>query len=205
MAGYPDTLCAPFLPLVKRIAQEAVVVNDRILKIDHFLNHRIDTVLMQAIGAELSARLAQFHPDLIVTAEASGIPPALTTALTSHIPLVYAKKYDLSVPAPALVRRIVSPTKGQETQLTITARFLPAGARVAVVDDFLANGRTALALVDMIQEAGATVVATAFVVEKLFQRGREPLVQLGIPVIALAQIEQFVAGQPVLVGWPVNG
>ncbi|WP_298814818.1 phosphoribosyltransferase family protein [Chloroflexus sp.] len=204
MAPQQDTLCAPFPPLVSRIAQEAVVVDDQILKIDHFLNHRIDPSLMQAIGAELATRLDRFCPDLIVTAEASGIPPALAAALSAQLPLVYAKKYDPDVPTPALTRRVPSPTRGRETQLVITARFLPAGARVAIVDDFLANGRTALALAEMIREARATVVVAAFVVEKLFQKGREPLLELGIPVVALAQIERFVAGQPILAGWPLG-
>lgn len=194
--------CDPFPILVERIGQEAVIVDDRIIKIDHFLNHRIDTDLMQSIGAEFANRLAPFQPDLILTAEASGIPPALATAFACRVPLVYAKKYDPAVPAPALTRRVPSPTKGRETLLAITARFLPTGSRVAIVDDFLANGRTALALAEMAHEAGANVVAAAFVVEKLFQQGRDPLVALGIPVITLAQIERFAGGRPVIAGWP---
>ncbi|MCS6889708.1 phosphoribosyltransferase family protein [Chloroflexus sp.] len=195
------TLCAPFPPLAQRIEQEAVVVHDRIIKIDHFLNHRIEPDLMQSIGTEMAARLEPFQPNLILTAEASGIPPALATAFACRTPLVYAKKYDPDVPIPALMRRVPSPTKGRETQLAITARFIPAGSRVAIVDDFLANGRTALALAEMAQEAGAVVVAAAFVVEKVFQRGRDPLLALGIPVIALAQIERFTGGRPVIAGW----
>ncbi len=196
-----DPLTKPFPPLVTRIIQEAVIIDNRILKIDHFLNHRIEPALIQAIGAELAARLRPFHPDLILTAEASGIPPALVTALACQTPLVYAKKYDPAVPAPALTRRVPSPTKGGETQLAIAARFIPPGSRVAIVDDFLANGRTALALAEMAREAGATVVAAAFVVEKRFQQGREPLLDLGVPIIALAQIEQIAQGRPVVAGW----
>jgi xanthine phosphoribosyltransferase len=204
MNPLPTTFCEPFPPLVQRINAEAVVINDRILKIDHLLNHRIDADLMQAIGAELATRLAPFQPDLILTAEASGIPPALSTAFACRKPLVYAKKYHPDVPMPALTRRVSSPTKGGEVLLAITARFIPAKARLAIVDDFLANGRTALALAEMAQEAGASVVAAAFVVEKVFQQGREPLLALGVPVIALAQIERFADGQPVIVGWPLS-
>jgi len=73
---------------------------------------------------------------------------------------------------------------------------------VAIVDDFLANGRTALALADMVYEAGATVVAAAFVVEKQFQEGRLLLQKLGVPIISLAQITRFVDGRPLIYGWP---
>ncbi len=197
------SLCAPFPPLVQRIEREGIVVHNHILKIDHFLNHRIETDLMAAIGTELTARLEPFSIDLIVTAEASGIPPALATALVARLPLVYAKKYDRDVPTPALHRRIPSPTRGREVQLAITARFIPAGSRVAIIDDFLANGRTALALSEMVREAGADVVAAAFVVEKQFQPGRRLLQEQRIPVIALAQIARFVDGRPEITGWPL--
>jgi hypothetical protein len=119
------SLCAPFPPLVQRIEREGIVVNNHILKIDHFLNHRIETDLMAAIGAELTARLQPFSIDLIVTAEASGIPPALATALIAHLPLVYAKKYDPDVPTPALYRRIPSPTRGRCNWQSRPTSFLP--------------------------------------------------------------------------------
>lgn len=195
------SLCEPFPPLAQRIIQEGVVLNDRILKIDHFLNHRIDTVLMSAIGLELATRLQPFAAEVILTAEASGIPPALATALAARLPLVYAKKYDPDVTVPALTRHIHSPTRVRQVQLAISARFIPPGSRVAIVDDFLANGRTALALADMVHEAGATVVAAAFVVEKQFQEGRSLLQKLGVPIIALAQITRFVNGRPLIYGW----
>jgi xanthine phosphoribosyltransferase len=200
--GLPDearyALNAPFEPLARRIAAEATVIDDRILRIDHFLNHRIDTALMRAIGAALARRLAPLRPDLVLTAEASGIAPALVTALALDVPMVYAKKYAPEVEAPALSRLVPSPTRGGQTRLVISARYLPPAARVALVDDFLANGRTALALAELVAEAGATLVAAGFVVEKCFQGGRAPLEGLGVPVAALAQIERLEAGRVVL-------
>src|SRR6476469_5793318 len=138
-------LDAPFAPLVERIVQEATVENDRILKIDHFLNHRIEPAFMAAMGAALAERLRPFAPDLLLTAEASGIAPALATATALGVPLVYAKKYHPVVEPPALSRVIPSPTKGGETRLVVAARYLQPGARVALIDDFLANGKTAVA------------------------------------------------------------
>ncbi len=196
--GEAGEICAPFGPLVARIVAEATVIEDRILKIDHFLNHRIDAELMAAMGAELARRLARFRPTLLLTAEASGIAPALAVALSSGLPMVYAKKYSPEVEAPALSRIVPSPTKGVSARLVVAQRYLPAGARVALVDDFLANGRTALALAEMVAEAGAEMVAAGFLVEKLFQGGRLGLEALGVPVAALAQVERLSGGKVIM-------
>ena len=95
---------APFEPLVRRIIAEATVIDSRILKIDHFLNHRIEPAFMTAMGGALADRLRAFEPDLLLTAEASGIAPALAVALALNLPLVYAKKYAPVVETPALSR-----------------------------------------------------------------------------------------------------
>jgi xanthine phosphoribosyltransferase len=188
----------PFGPLVERIVNEATVENDRILKIDHFLNHRIEPELMRAMGAALAERIAPFQPDLVLTAEASGIAPALVTALALDLPVVYAKKYAPVVEPPALSRIVPSPTKGGETRLVVAARYLPAGARVALVDDFLANGKTALALAEIVAEAGAQMVVAGFLVEKLFQGGRTGLEERAIPTVTLAQVRLLREGRVIM-------
>jgi xanthine phosphoribosyltransferase len=193
-----DLIVAPFGPLVERILAEATVVDDHILKIDHFLNHRIEPELMGAMGAALAARLMRYQPDLLLTAEASGIAPALAVALATGLPMVYAKKYSPEVDSPALSRVVPSPTKGGSARLVIAQRYLPPGARVALVDDFLANGRTALALAEIVSEAGAKMVVAGFLVEKLFQGGRAGLEALGIPVAALAQVERLSDGKVIM-------
>jgi xanthine phosphoribosyltransferase len=193
--GAERALDAPYAPLVVRIRQEATVEQDRILKIDHFLNHRIEPDFMAAMGAALAERIRPFAPDLLLTAEASGIAPALATATALGVPLVYAKKYHPVVEPPALSRVIPSPTKGGETRLAVAARYLPPGTRVALIDDFLANGRTALALAEIVSEAGAVVVVAGFLVEKCFQQGRAPLAALGIPIATLAQVERLEGGR----------
>lgn len=191
-------LNAPFAPLTRRIRDEAAVENGKILRIDHFLNHRVEPAFITMLGVALAERLAPLNPELVLTAEASGIPPALAVAGALGIPMLYAKKYSPHVEPPALSRVIPSPTKGGETRLVISARYLPAGMRVAIVDDFLSNGRTALALAEICHDAGAHVVAAGFIVEKLFQFGRGPLEERSIPVAALAQIERLVDGVAIL-------
>lgn len=198
MNGSPAPVYRPFAPLVERIVHEATVENDRILKIDHFLNHRIEPELMRAMGAAMAERVAPYQPTLILTAEASGIAPALVTALALDLPVVYAKKYAPVVETPALSRIVPSPTKGGETRLVVSARYLPAGARVALVDDFLANGKTAVALAEIVAEAGAQMVAAGFLVEKLFQGGRAGLEARGIPTITLAQVKLLREGRVIM-------
>lgn len=191
-------LRTPFEPLVQRILEEATVEHDRILKIDHFLNHRVEPAFMAAMGQAMADRIRPFAPDLLLTAEASGIAPALATAFALGTPLVYAKKYAPVVEPPALSRVIPSPTKGGETRLVVAARYLQRGMRVALIDDFLANGRTALALAEIVDEAGTQLVVAGFFVEKLFQHGRALLAPRGIPVVALAQVERLEGGRVIM-------
>ena len=139
-------LSAPYAPLVRRIEAEATVIGDQVLKIDHFLNHRIEPRFITEMGGELARRLAQFEPSVVLTAEASGIAPGLVVAQALDIPLVYAKKYAPQVESPAIARVIPSPTKGGETKLVLSQRYIVPSDRVVIVDDFLSNGRTAVAL-----------------------------------------------------------
>jgi xanthine phosphoribosyltransferase len=189
---------APFEALVRRIVEEATVIDERILKIDHFLNHRVEPSFMAAMGQALAERIRPFAPNLVLTAEASGIAPALATATALDVPMVYAKKYSPDVEAPALSRVVPSPTKGGQTRLVISGRYLASGMRVALIDDFLANGRTALALAEIVADAGARVVAAGFIVEKLFQGGRAELEAHNIPIATLAQVERLEQGKVVM-------
>lgn len=200
MSELPEMpLDAPFQPLVERVVREASVVSDRILKIDHFLNHRIEPAFMAELGRAMAARIRRLRPDLILTAEASGIAPALATALALGLPMVYAKKYaPVVVEAPELSRIVPSPTKGGEVRLAVSGRYLTPGLRVAIVDDFLANGKTALALAEIIADAGSTTVVAGFIVEKRFQHGRVALEERGIPVVALASVERLAQGRVVM-------
>lgn len=193
-----DTLNKPLPQLVTRIEQEAIVQGSEILKIDHFLNHRIEPAFMQIMAREIAARLRPFNPEMILTAEASGIAPGLMVALELGIPMVFGKKYHPEVETPMLSRLISSPTKGGQVRMVVSQRYLTAGQRIAIVDDFLSNGRTALALVEIAREAGCEPIAAAFLVEKCFKNGHALMKEAGVPVITLAQVEKLENGKAFL-------
>ncbi|GAB4057275.1 phosphoribosyltransferase family protein [Uliginosibacterium sediminicola] len=193
-------LTAPFAELVQRIQNEGIVQGNDIIKIDHFLNHRIEPGFMQRMAHEIANRLRPFAPELILTAEASGIAPGLMVALELDLPLVYAKKYHPDVETPALSRVLESPTKGGQYRMVLSQRYLPKGAKVAVVDDFLSNGRTAMALLEMAREAELDIVAASFLVEKCFKQGHTLISNFGVPLVTLAQIEALVDGKAVMRG-----
>jgi len=197
MAPYPE-LDIPYSPLVQRIETEASVIDDRILRIDHFLSHRIEPGFIMELGHELARRLSVYQPTVILTAEASGIAPGLVVAQTLNVPLVYAKKYSRRVEAPTLSRVIPCPSNGDSTRLVISRRCLPAGGRVVIVDDFLSNGSTAVALIEMAREAGTQVMAAGFIVEKSFMHGHERVASLGVPIATLAQIEKLENGKAMI-------
>lgn len=184
------------------LLRAAVLTEGRVvgplLMVDGFLNHRVDPPLLDAIGADLAARFAAAEPDLVVTAEASGIPPALTTASHLGVPLIYAKKYLGPGDRNVFAREVESPTRGTEYRVEIARRVLPAGLRVVIIDDFLAGGRTAEALGDIAEEAACTVVGFGFAVEKRFTGGRDRLEARAWRVDALVTVTSLEGGRVAL-------
>lgn len=182
---------------------EAVRLRGRIegtlVKVDDFLNHKVDPPLLDLIGADIADRWRRDRIDEVITAEASGIAPALATARHLGVEMIYAKKYPRSTAdRPAFVREVASPTKGTEYRVEVARRVLGPGRRVLVVDDFLSGGRTAEALGEIVEEAGATVVGFAFVIEKSFVSGRERLEQRGWMVDSLLVVESLDGGLQVV-------
>ncbi len=176
--------------LKDRIRAEGVYLGDGILKIDGILNHQMDPNLIKAMGEEIANRFRNANPTRILTAEVSGIAPALMAALALNVPIVYARKHKpVTMYGPIFLETAPSHTKGGETNLMVAAEYLPAGERVLIVDDFLASGKTLLALARMIKEARCTLVGVVAVVEKAFEGGREALeTKYGARVDALATI-----------------
>ena len=175
--------------LLRAAVLERGRVEGALLKVDDFLNHRIEPPLMRAIGTEIAGQFRDPVPDLVLTAEASGIPPALETAAALGVDCVYAKKYPRDGRIrPAHVREVSSPTKGVEYRVEVAHRVLPAGLVVLVVDDFLARGRTAEALGEIVEGAGSTLAGLAFVIEKAFMNGRAELEAHGWRVESLVAV-----------------
>ncbi|RPJ02784.1 MAG: xanthine phosphoribosyltransferase [Chloroflexi bacterium] len=176
--------------LKDRIRTEGRYLGDGILKIDGILNHQMDPQLIKAMGEEIAQRFRETRPTRILTAEVSGIAPALMAALALNVPIVYARKYKpVTMYGPIFLETAPSHTKGGETNLMVAAEYLPPGERVLIVDDFLASGKTLLALARMLGEARCTLVGVVAVVEKAFEGGREKLeAKYNVPVEALATI-----------------
>ena len=170
-------------------------VEGPILKVDRFLNHRVEPSLMADVGRQMAELLCPLQPDLLLTAEASGIPPALAAGIEMNLPIVYAKKYLGPGGRYTFSREVASPTKGTEYRVEVTRHVLQPGLRVAIVDDFLAGGRTAEALGEIAEEAGCTLLVALFVIEKTFTEGRARLEAHGWPVWSLVRVESLADGE----------
>ena len=182
-----------------RIHAEGLNLGNGILKIDSILNHQLDPDLMVEMGREMARRFEGVKVDRILTAEISGIAPALTTAMVMGVPVVYArKKKPITMAGPVFLETAPSHTKGGDVSLLVSAEFLHAGENVLIIDDFLATGQTLLALARMVKSAQATLVGVGTVVEKEFEGGRALLHKhgyTGIPVEALVVITNMDDGK----------
>lgn len=186
--------------LKERILQEGKNLGRGILKIDSFLNHQLDAALMEAVGIEIADRFRHTNPTRILTAEVSGIIPAVMAGKAlGNLPVVYARKHKpITMQEPVYVDAAPSHTKGGEVLLMVSPEFLHPGDRILVVDDFLASGKTIDALCRIIESSGATLVGIAAVVEKSFEGGREALAHWGVPIESAAIIASMNDGQIIL-------
>ena len=175
--------------LRERIKREGKNLGNGILKVDGFINHQVDPRLMDACGKELANRFKHIRATKVLTAEISGIAPAVTTAFHLHLPVVYARKSKpITMPDQVFLTLSPSHTKGRMVELIVSPEYLGHGERILIIDDFLATGATILGLVRLAQVAGATVVGIGALIEKTFEGGRAALAHLGIPIESLAQI-----------------
>ncbi len=179
----------PVEELKRRILSEGKNLGGGILKIDSLLNHQMDPMLMRDIGQEFARRFAGEKITRIITAEVSGIGPALMAGLALGVPIVYARKRKpITMKEPVFVDSAPSHTKGEEVLLMVSPEFLLPGDRVLLVDDFLATGKTIHALARIVRQAGATLVGVGAVVEKTFEGGRDFLADLDVRIESLAII-----------------
>jgi len=185
--------------LKRRIRAEGKNLGRGILKVDHFINHQIDTQLMFEMGQEMARPFADAGVTKVITAEISGIAPALATAYALNVPVVYARKIrPITMTGLVYVEIARSRTKESDVFLMVSSEFLEPSDRVLVVDDFLASGATIAALARLVEHAGATVVGIAAPIEKGFEGGRAGLACFDVPVISLAVITDMSDGKIVL-------
>ena len=186
--------------LVEAIRARGVGVGTDIVKVDMFLNHRLDTDLFVKMGQAFAQAFAADRPELVLTVEASGIAAALTTAMAcGNLPVVFAKKSRTrNVTGDVYESRVFSFTHGVENHIRVSREYLPNGARVLIIDDFLANGEAAEGLCDIVRQAQATVVGIGICVEKSFQPGHQKLVDEGYHVVSLAKVKAISDGRLVV-------
>jgi xanthine phosphoribosyltransferase len=178
--------------LKARILAEGQNLGNGILKVDSILNHQMDPGLILRMGQEIARRFEGVHIDRILTAEVSGIGPALMAALTLNVPVVYARKQKpLTMSGPVYLEVAPSHTKGGEVLLLVSAEFMHEGENVLVVDDFLASGKTIDKLVRIVHSAKCNLVGISAVIEKTFESGREHLERYGVPIEVLASISEM--------------
>jgi xanthine phosphoribosyltransferase len=177
------------LELQERILLEGKNLGNGILKVDGFINHQVDPALMDACGRELARRFRDIEATKVLTAEISGIAPAVLTAFHLKLPVVYARKQKpITMPDQVFLTLSPSHTKGRMVELIVSPEYLGEGERVLIIDDFLATGATILGLVRLAQSAGSSIVGIGTLIEKTFEGGRKALSPLSIPIESLVQI-----------------
>jgi len=181
--------------LEQKILAEGIVLSEEVLKVDSFLNHQIDPVMMQQIGQEFARLFKDAGITKIITIEASGIAPAVMAGLELGVPVIFARKYQSLTLKDDLYRsKVFSFTKQTESTIAISNKHISSTDKVLVIDDFLANGQAALGLADLIHQANAEVVGIGIVIEKSFQPGRELLLEKGYRVESLARVKSLANG-----------
>src|SRR3970282_1210314 len=134
--------------LKDRIPKEGKNLGGGILKVDGFINHQVDPALMDQCGREFARLFRDIGATKVLTAEISGIAPAVATALHLGLPVVYARKHKpITMPDQVLLTLAPSHTKGRTVELIVSPEFLGGGENVLIIDDFLASGQTILGLV----------------------------------------------------------
>lgn len=180
--------------LKEKILKEGRYLGNGILKVDSFMNHQIDPILMKEIGEEFARRFALHNIEAtrILTAEASGIAPSLSLAMALQIPVVFARKNKpVTMADKSFTERAESHTQGKMVDLTVSSAYLKPQDKIIIVDDFLASARTLKALVKIVAQAQAQLVAVGAVIEKSFEGGRSALSDLNVPIESLATIASF--------------
>ncbi len=167
-----------------------------VVKVDMFLNHRIDTGLLFAMGRELADHFEKQRPTLVLTVEASGIALAVAAAhALGDLPVVFAKKSAASNQSGDMATAPVhSFTHQQDVQIRVDRRYIPIGSRVLIIDDFLAEGSAVGGLTRIVESLGAKVCGVGIGIEKGFQSGGQKLRESGVDLMSLAVIRSIHDG-----------
>lgn len=175
--------------LEDKIRKDGKIAEGNVLRVDSFLNHQIDTVLMDQLAAEFYRLFRDEKVDKVLTVEASGIAIAALTALHFGVPMVFAKKSkSQNISDNVYTAQAYSYTHQNMNTLIVSKDYIGPGERILLIDDFLANGHAMLALNSLLKQAGAIPVGVGILVEKAFQEGHARLEEAGLRVESLARV-----------------
>lgn len=181
--------------LKEKILREGEAVSSTVLKVDSFLNHQIDPALMKRIGNEFANRFTNERITKILTIESSGISPAVMTGLALDIPVVFARKRkSLTLINDLYIAKVYSYTKQEMSEIAISQHFLHNDDKVLLIDDFLAHGQALRGLIDIVNQADASLIGAGIVIEKGFQAGGDKLRSEGFRIESLAIVDSLVDG-----------
>ena len=177
--------------LKERILNDGRCLPGGVLKVDSFINHQMDPMLMKSMAEEFVRRFAGAGINKILTVEASGIAPAIMVGYQLGLPVVFAKKNKPSTMENMLVTEVFSFTKNKTYNICVSRDYLQAGDKVLFIDDFLANGNAGKGIIALVNQAGAELAGMGFIIEKAFQNGGEFLRNTGVHIESLAIIESL--------------
>ena len=178
--------------LEERILKDGIIKEGNVLKVDSFLNHQMDTELIDEMGKEFFRRFSDKNITKILTIEASGIAIAYAAARCFKVPMVFAKKAkSINIDGDMYTAEVESFTHKNKNQVIVSKRFLSEGDRVLIIDDFLANGCALQGLISITEAAGATVEGIGIAIEKGFQFGGRSIRNLGYHLESLAIVESM--------------
>lgn len=178
--------------LEERIRKDGKIRGTEVLKVDRFLNHQMDIGLINEIGKEFHHLFQDCGVNKILTIEASGIGIACITAQSFNVPVIFAKKNKTkNIAGDVYTPKVESFTHGKVYDIIVSKEFLGPGDRVLLIDDFLANGSALQGLINLVRDAGATLVGAGICVEKAFQPGGDLIRSMGVRVESLARVKSM--------------
>lgn len=177
--------------LKQRILQDGKCYPGGILKVDSFINHQMDPMLLYKVAEEFVNRFKDTGVNKIVTIEASGIAPAIMVGYIMHLPVVFVKKKKPKTMENMLTTTVHSFTKDREYTVCISNNFLTPDDKILFIDDFLAFGNAALGILDLIEKSGAALAGMGFIIEKAFQDGGKILREKNVKVESLAIVDDL--------------
>ncbi|WMM25381.1 xanthine phosphoribosyltransferase [Tissierella sp. MB52-C2] len=178
--------------LKQRINKDGDIKEGNIVKVDSFLNHQIDVDLLNEIGKEFKSRFSSEKIDKILTIEASGIAIAVVASQYFNVPVVFAKKTDSkNLDQDTYESNVYSYTKDKTYTIRVSKKYLNKGENILIVDDFLAKGKAAEGLIDIIKQSNCNLAGVGIVIEKGFQNGGKNLRDQGIKLESLAIVDSI--------------